>query len=186
MPNWTQKTNTMSYHCLIVSFCFCKSRKEHVNFWLSVLPALHWCVFVYVYASYTFWLSAHSALLYVISWTVWYLPQCVMSQADWDYMVNLPLTLVSLIHLTPFQCFDFLKVDFVPLTSRESQQYCSLKDLELIQQLWDSKNMMCDADSRHSFYVASMFQDECWTKRHGIMNCISIYYKAKLYIHIWW
>uniref|UniRef100_A0A804M516 Tubulin/FtsZ 2-layer sandwich domain-containing protein n=1 Tax=Zea mays TaxID=4577 RepID=A0A804M516_MAIZE len=57
-------------------------------------------------------------------------------------------------------------VGFAPLTSRESQQYCTLTVPELTHQMWDAKNMMCAADPRHWRYLtaSAMFRGKMSTK----------------------
>jgi len=49
---------------------------------------------------------------------------------------------------------------FSPLTSRGSQQYRALTVPELVQQMFDAKNMMAACDPRHGRYltVAAMFR----------------------------
>jgi len=49
---------------------------------------------------------------------------------------------------------------FAPLTSRGSQQYRALTVPELVQQMFDAKNMMAACDPRHGRYltVAAMFR----------------------------
>ena len=44
---------------------------------------------------------------------------------------------------------------FAPLTSRGSQQYRALTGLELPQQMFDAKKMMCAADPRHGRHLTS-------------------------------
>lgn len=57
------------------------------------------------------------------------------------------------INLIPFPRLHFF-------TSRGSQQYRALPVLELTQQMWDSKNMMCVVDPRHGWYLiaSAMFR----------------------------
>ncbi|CAN7090796.1 unnamed protein product [Brassica rapa subsp. narinosa] len=88
------------------------------------------------------------------------MPQSMVSHTARDSTGNLPLTSVNLkLNLIPFHCLHFFMVGFVPLFSRESQQYGSLTVLELTQQM--TQNMMCAADPRHGLYVAALFQDMC-------------------------
>ncbi|XWS48444.1 hypothetical protein CRYUN_Cryun13aG0077300 [Craigia yunnanensis] len=57
------------------------------------------------------------------------------------------------IYLIPFPRLHFFMVGFAPLTPRGSQQYGALTVLELTQQMWDAKNMMCAADPCHRRYL---------------------------------
>lgn len=63
-------------------------------------------------------------------------------------------------NLIPFPRLHFFMIGLAPLTSRASQQYIQLSVPELIQQMFDAKNMMCAADPRHGRYLtaAAMFR----------------------------
>ncbi|KAG6753849.1 hypothetical protein POTOM_041849 [Populus tomentosa] len=71
------------------------------------------------------------------------------------------------VNLIPFPRLHFFMVGFVPLTSRGSQQYLSIIVPQLTQQMWDAKNMMCAADSRHGHYLiaSTMFRGKMSTKK---------------------
>merc|ERR1712193_323618 len=70
------------------------------------------------------------------------------------------------VNLIPFPRLHFFMVGFAPLTSRGSQQYRALTVPELTQQMWDAKNMMCDADPRHGRYLTAsvLFRGRMSTK----------------------
>jgi len=55
---------------------------------------------------------------------------------------------------------------FAPLTSRGAQQYRQLSVPELVQQMFDAKNMMCASDPRHGRYLtaSAMFRGRMSTK----------------------
>merc|ERR1712187_1008221 len=59
------------------------------------------------------------------------------------------------VNLVPFPRLHFFMMGFAPLTSRGSQQYRALTVPELTQQMFDAKNMMCAADTRHGRYLTS-------------------------------
>jgi len=62
--------------------------------------------------------------------------------------------------MVPFPRLHFFMPGFSPLTSRGSQQYRALTVPELVQQMFDAKNMMAACDPRHGRYltVAAMFR----------------------------
>ncbi|VDM44791.1 unnamed protein product [Toxocara canis] len=64
------------------------------------------------------------------------------------------------VNMIPFPRLHFFMPGFAPLTARGAAAYRSLSINELIQQLFDSKNMMAACDPRHGRYltVAAMFR----------------------------
>jgi len=64
------------------------------------------------------------------------------------------------VNMVPFPRLHFFMPGFSPLTSRGSQQYRALTVPELVQQMFDAKNMMAACDPRHGRYltVAAMFR----------------------------
>jgi tubulin beta len=64
------------------------------------------------------------------------------------------------VNMIPFPRLHFMVPGFAPLTSRGSQQYRSLTVPELVQQMFDAKNMMAACDPRHGKYltVAAIFR----------------------------
>ncbi|KAJ1376559.1 Tubulin/FtsZ, GTPase domain [Sesbania bispinosa] len=52
------------------------------------------------------------------------------------------------VNLIAFPRLHFFMAGFAPLTSRGSQQYRALSVPELIQQMWDAKNMMCGTQEK--------------------------------------
>jgi hypothetical protein len=56
---------------------------------------------------------------------------------------------------TYFPRLHFFMTGFAPLTSHSSQQYRALTVPELIQQMFDAKNMMCASDPRHGRYLTA-------------------------------
>eukprot|EP01084_Bolivina_argentea_P031968 59149_1 len=58
-------------------------------------------------------------------------------------------------NLIPFQSLHFFMCGFAQLTSRSSQQYRQLSETELVQQMFDAKNMMCASDPRHGRYLTA-------------------------------
>ena len=64
------------------------------------------------------------------------------------------------VNMVPFPRLHFMIPGFAPLTSRGSQQYRSLTVPELVQQMFDAKNMMAACDPRHGKYltVAAVFR----------------------------
>ncbi|KAM3725366.1 Tubulin beta-1 chain [Dirofilaria immitis] len=64
------------------------------------------------------------------------------------------------VNMIPFPRLHFFMPGFAPLTSRNTAAYRSLKINELIQQLFDARNMMTACDPRHGRYltVAAMFR----------------------------
>jgi len=57
------------------------------------------------------------------------------------------------VNMVPFPRLHFFVPGFAPLTARGSQNYRSLTVPELIQQMFDAKNMMAAADPRHGKYL---------------------------------
>jgi tubulin beta len=64
------------------------------------------------------------------------------------------------VNMVPFPRLHFFMPGFAPLTSRDTKQYRSLSVHELVQQMFDAKNMMVAADPRHGRYltVATIFR----------------------------
>jgi tubulin beta len=64
------------------------------------------------------------------------------------------------VNMVPFPRLHFMIPGFAPLTSRGSQQYRSLTVPELVQQMFDAKNMMAACDPRRGKYltVAAVFR----------------------------
>uniref|UniRef100_A0A1I7V9F7 Tubulin beta chain n=1 Tax=Loa loa TaxID=7209 RepID=A0A1I7V9F7_LOALO len=64
------------------------------------------------------------------------------------------------VNMIPFPRLHFFMPGFAPLTARNTAAYRSLKINELIQQLFDARNMMTACDPRHGRYltVAGMFR----------------------------
>lgn len=64
------------------------------------------------------------------------------------------------VNMVPFPRLHFFMSGFAPLTSRVSQQYRMITVAELVQQMFDPKNMMVAADPRDGRYltVATMFR----------------------------
>merc|ERR1712207_57149 len=65
-----------------------------------------------------------------------------------------------------FPGLHFFMCGFAPLTSRGAQQYRQLSVPELVQQMFDAKNMMCASDPRHGRYLtaSAMFRGRMSTK----------------------
>ncbi|XP_031992112.1 tubulin beta-8 chain-like [Hylobates moloch] len=63
-------------------------------------------------------------------------------------------------NMVSFPRLHFFMPSFAPLTSRGSRQYQALTVAELIQQMFDAKNMMAACDPRHGCYltVAAIFR----------------------------
>ena len=59
------------------------------------------------------------------------------------------------VNLVPFPRLHFLVISLAPLTSRGSTQCHVFTVPELIQQLFDAKNLMCAADPRHGHYLSA-------------------------------
>ena len=59
------------------------------------------------------------------------------------------------VNLIPFPRLHFFMVGYAPLTSIGSQSFRSLTVPELTQQLFDSRNMMAEADPRNGRYLAA-------------------------------
>uniref|UniRef100_A0A4W3JTM3 Tubulin beta chain n=1 Tax=Callorhinchus milii TaxID=7868 RepID=A0A4W3JTM3_CALMI len=70
------------------------------------------------------------------------------------------------VNMVPFPRLHFFMPGFAPLTSRGSQQYCTLTVPELTQQMFDPRNMMTACDPRHGQYltVAVIFRGRMSTK----------------------
>uniref|UniRef100_A0A1B6HTU8 Tubulin beta chain n=1 Tax=Homalodisca liturata TaxID=320908 RepID=A0A1B6HTU8_9HEMI len=64
------------------------------------------------------------------------------------------------VNMVPFPRLHFFMPGFAPLTSPNAAQYCALTVPELVQQMFDAKNMMAAADPRHGRYltVAAIFR----------------------------
>lgn len=71
-----------------------------------------------------------------------------------------------LVNMVPFPRLHFFMPGFVPLTSRGNQQYRAITVPELVQQMFDAKNMMCACDPRRGKYLtaASIFRGRMSTK----------------------
>ncbi|KAL1925331.1 beta-tubulin family protein [Calcarisporiella thermophila] len=77
------------------------------------------------------------------------------------------------VNLVPFPRLHFFMVGFSPLTAPHQEQYRNISVPELIQQMFDAKNMMAASDPRHGRYltVAAIFRgnmamqevDQCMT-----------------------
>eukprot|EP01104_Vermistella_antarctica_P019799 TRINITY_DN7_c0_g1_i1.p1 TRINITY_DN7_c0_g1~~TRINITY_DN7_c0_g1_i1.p1 ORF type:complete len:456 (-),score=169.03 TRINITY_DN7_c0_g1_i1:181-1548(-) len=59
------------------------------------------------------------------------------------------------VNLIPFPRLHFFLVGFAPLTSRSAQGYRAISVPELVQQMFDSKNMMAACDPRHGRYLTA-------------------------------
>ncbi|XP_071537086.1 tubulin beta-1 chain-like [Panulirus ornatus] len=59
------------------------------------------------------------------------------------------------VNMVPFPRLHFFMTGFAPLMARGSQQYRVLTVAELIQQMFDSKNMMAACDPRHGRYLTA-------------------------------
>merc|ERR1719317_91982 len=80
---------------------------------------------------------------------------------------NATLSLRQLaVNLILFPRLHFFMCGFAPLTSRGAQQYRQLSVPELVQQMFDAKNMMCASDPRHGRYLtaSAMFRGRMSTK----------------------
>jgi tubulin beta len=64
------------------------------------------------------------------------------------------------VNMVPFPRLHFFMPGFAPLTSQGTKQYRLLSVHELVQQMFDAKNMMVAADPRHGRYltVATIFR----------------------------
>ncbi|XP_064646884.1 tubulin beta chain-like [Lineus longissimus] len=58
-------------------------------------------------------------------------------------------------NLVPFPRLHFFMPGYAPLTSRGSREYRSLSVPEIVQQMFDSKNMMAACDPRHGRYLTA-------------------------------
>ena len=76
--------------------------------------------------------------------------------------------------MVPFPRLHFFMPGFAPLTSRGSQQYRALTVPELVQQMFDAKNMMAACDPRHGRYltVAAMFRGRMSMKEVGVSQSV--------------
>jgi len=70
------------------------------------------------------------------------------------------------VNLIPFPRLHFFMIGLAPLTAPFSVAYRSLTVADLVQQIFDAKNMMCAADPRHGRYLtaAAMFRGPISTK----------------------
>jgi tubulin beta len=70
------------------------------------------------------------------------------------------------VNLIPFPRLHFFLVGFAPLTARVSQSHRLLTVPELVQQMFDAKNMMAASDPRHGRYLtaSAMFRGKMSTK----------------------
>ena len=59
------------------------------------------------------------------------------------------------VNMVPFPRLHFFMPGFSPLTARGSQQYQALTVPELIQQMFDAKNMMAACDPKHGKYLTA-------------------------------
>lgn len=57
------------------------------------------------------------------------------------------------VNMVPFPRLHFFMPGFAPLTAKGSQSYRALTVPELIQQMFDAKNMMTACDPRHGRYL---------------------------------
>ena len=82
-----------------------------------------------------------------------------LTRFSWISQLNSDLRKLA-VNMVPFPRLHFFMPGFAPLTSRGSQQYQALTVPELIQQMFDAKNMMAACDPRHGRYltVAAMFR----------------------------
>ena len=55
--------------------------------------------------------------------------------------------------IVPFPRLYFFMTDFTPLMAHGSQQYRAMTVPELMQQTFDTKNMMAASDPRHGHYL---------------------------------
>ncbi|KAK7863214.1 hypothetical protein R5R35_003464 [Gryllus longicercus] len=64
------------------------------------------------------------------------------------------------VNMVPFPRLHFFVPGFAPLTARGGQQYLAVTVTELMQQMFDAKNMMAACDPRHGRYltVAAVFR----------------------------
>jgi tubulin beta len=56
-------------------------------------------------------------------------------------------------NMVPFPRLHFFIPGFAPLTSRGNQPYRAVTVPELVQQIFDAKNLMAACDPRHGKYV---------------------------------
>jgi len=70
------------------------------------------------------------------------------------------------VNLIPFPRLHFFLVGFAPLTAKASQDFRAISVPELVQQMFDTKNMMAACDPRHGKYLtaSAMFRGKMSTK----------------------
>jgi len=70
------------------------------------------------------------------------------------------------VNLIPFPRLHFFLVGFAPLSSRQNKDYRAVTVPELVQQMFDAKNMMAACDPRHGKYLtaSAMFRGKISTK----------------------
>jgi len=70
------------------------------------------------------------------------------------------------VNLIPFPRLHFFLVGFAPLSSRQNKDYRAATVPELVQQMFDNKNMMAACDPRHGKYLtaSAMFRGKISTK----------------------
>lgn len=70
------------------------------------------------------------------------------------------------VNMVPFPRLHFFMPGFAPLVSRAGAKYRAVTVPELVQQLFDAKNMMCAADPRHGKYLtaAAIFRGRMSTR----------------------
>jgi len=59
------------------------------------------------------------------------------------------------VNLVPFPRLHFFMCSFAPLSSRGSMAYKALTTPELVQQMYDAKNFMCESDPRHGRFLTA-------------------------------
>ncbi|KAK5644342.1 hypothetical protein RI129_005642 [Pyrocoelia pectoralis] len=71
-----------------------------------------------------------------------------------------------MVNMVPYPHMHFFMPGFVPLTSRHSQAYRAITVPDLVQQMFDAKNMMCACDPRKGKYLtaASIFRGRMSTR----------------------
>jgi tubulin beta len=70
------------------------------------------------------------------------------------------------VNLIPFPRLHFFLVGFAPLSSRQNKDFRAVTVPELVQQMFDSKNMMAACDPKHGKYLtaSAMFRGKISTK----------------------
>jgi len=70
------------------------------------------------------------------------------------------------VNLIPFPRLHFFMISYAPLTARGVQGYRNITVPELVQQMFDAKNMMCASDPRHGRYLtaAALFRGAMSTR----------------------